>query len=103
MPELEAYAIIKSILHEAFEPNHITYKDTESYLGILYDNNSRKWICRLYLEGIKKSVVIPDSENSNGVRYYINCLDDLYEYKDKIIESANKYAKSDKDEESHND
>lgn len=39
-------AIIKSILRKVVDSNRIDYRDTESYLGILLDDNNRKWICR---------------------------------------------------------
>ena len=45
--ELQAYYIIKSILYGKIQIDKLSYKDTESYFGIIYDNNIRKWICRL--------------------------------------------------------
>ena len=39
-------AIIKSILRKVVDSNRIDYRDSESYLGILLDDNNRKWICR---------------------------------------------------------
>lgn len=80
--ELEGFAIIKSILRTVINPNDITYKDTESYFGILYKNNTRKWICRLYL-GSKKSIVLP-ADDKGQERYYIETLDDLYIYEDQL-------------------
>ena len=56
----------------------IKYKDTESYFGILYKNNS--W----------KQLLIPD-ENKKFIRFYIESLNDLYKYKDKLIEVLNRY------------
>ena len=38
----------------------IKYKDTESYFGILYKNNSWKQICRINLDTRKKQLLIPD-------------------------------------------
>lgn len=80
--ELEGFAIIKSILRTVINPNDITYKDTETYFGILYKNNTRKWICRLYL-GSKKSIVLP-TDDKGQERYYIETLDDLYNYEDQL-------------------
>ena len=75
--ELEGYAIIKSILREDINPDDINYKDTETYFGILYQNNTRKWICRLYL-GTKKSIVFPTVDKGQE-RIYIDSLNDLYQ------------------------
>lgn len=80
--ELEGFAIIKSILRTTIDPNDITYKDTETYFGILYKNNTRKWICRLYL-GSKKSIIIPNNDKGQE-RYYLETLNDLYSYEDQL-------------------
>lgn len=86
--ELEAYAIIKSILRNNIDLSHITYKDTESYFGILFDNNTRKWICRLYIN--VKILTLPN-EDKTHTKYELNSLDDLYSYSDKLIEVLNRY------------
>jgi hypothetical protein len=87
--ELEAYAIIKSIFRNAVDLSHITYKDTESYFGILFDNNTRKWICRLSLN-VKKVLTLPN-EDKTHTKYELSSLDDLYSYSDKLIEVLNRY------------
>jgi hypothetical protein len=90
--EFEGFAIVKSLLFGAIDLNTINYKDNESYFNVLYKNNNRKWICRMFLDGQKKSIVIPDADNPNGVRYYLDNINDLYNYKDKLIASAKKYT-----------
>ncbi len=87
--ELEGFAIIKSILRTTIDPNDITYKDTETYFGILYKNNSRKWLCRLYL-GTKKSIVLP-TDDKGQERYYIESLNDLYTYEEKLKSIVEKF------------
>ena len=44
--ELEGFNIVRSILSEVVSVDEISYKDVQSYFGILYQNNTRKWICR---------------------------------------------------------
>lgn len=87
--ELEGYAIIKSMLREDINPDDINYKDTETYFGILYQNNTRKWICRLYL-GTKKSIVFPTVDKGQE-RIYIDSLNDLYQYEDKFKNIVQKF------------
>ena len=87
MEELEAFAIVKSILRMICDVNNVFYRDTESYLGILYDDNNRKWICRAHLNGGNKYITIPDS-NKKSIRYDIETLDDIYKHSDSIIESC---------------
>lgn len=88
--ELEAFAIIKSILRTTIDPNDITYKDTETYFGVLYKNNTRKWICRLYL-GTKKSIVIP-TDDKGQERFYLETLNDIYSYEEQLKNIVSKFV-----------
>lgn len=88
--ELESYFIIKTILSELVPREKITHKDTESYFGILYDNNSWKWICRLKLEGNKKIIILPD-EKKSPVKHSINSVEDIYNFKQNIQNVMKRY------------
>ncbi|SHF09347.1 type I restriction endonuclease [Clostridium fallax] len=88
--ELEGFNIVRSILSEVIDPEDITIKDVERYCGVLYKNNTRKWICRLCFNAVKKSIIISD-ENKLGIRYYINSITDIYNYKIELIDSLKKY------------
>ena len=88
--ELNSFAIVKSILRKEIEPQRITYKDTESYFGILVDGNIRKWVIRINLNSRNKHIIIPD-ENKKGIRYDIDIIDDIYKYENELIESLKRY------------
>lgn len=88
--ELEAYAVVKAILRQLVSGDRIAYRDTESYFGILLDDNNRKWICRIYLMHSVKYITVAD-ENKKPVRYDINSIDDIYKYSSEIIESCRRY------------
>lgn len=88
--EINGFNVIRSILSEFVDVKKITYKDVESYFGILYNNNSRKWICRLYFNSSKMSFTIPN-EDKKEVRYYIEELSDIYKYKNELINVISKY------------
>lgn len=88
--ELEGFNIVRSILSEVVSPEDISYKDVERYCGILYQNNIRKWVCRLYFNSSKKSITISD-ENKKEVRYYIENISDIYKYKNELLNSIDKY------------
>ena len=88
--ELEAYYIIRGMLAGSCPVENIVYRDTESYFGILYTNNNRKPICRLNLDRRNKQLFIPD-ENKKYNRIYINSLNDLYQYKDQLINVVKRY------------
>lgn len=87
--EIEGYFIIKSILYPSLEGHEITYKDTESYFNILLDNNTRKWICRLYLSPRKKLLVTPDKE-----KYQMTSINDLYSYREQLEKMVERYTKT---------
>ena len=88
--ELQAYNIIRAILTEEIPLEKIFYRDTESYFGILFDDNNRKPICRLNLDTKKKQLLIPD-ENKNFTRIYIDNIVDIYKYKQDLLVSAKRY------------
>ena len=88
--ELESYAIIKSILRTIVDSDRITYRDTESYFGILLDDNNRKWICRVHIMASVKYLTIAD-ENKNGIRYDIDSIDDIYKYSNELCEACERY------------
>ena len=89
--ELEAFAIIKILLKDNIPLNKITYKDTESYFGILYDNNTWKWICRLILDSNKKYLILPD-ENRKPQKYSIKSVNDLFSYSDQLKKVVERYT-----------
>lgn len=88
--ELEAYAIIKSMLRTIVDSDRIAYRDTESYFGILLDDNNRKWICRVHLMASVKYITVSD-ENKKPVRYDIETIDDIYKYSQEIAEACKRY------------
>lgn len=88
--ELEAFYIIRGILAEIVPVEDIVHRDTESYFGILYKDNNRKPICRINLDTKNKQLLIPD-ENKKFERIYIESLNDLYQYKTRLVEVVKRY------------
>lgn len=86
--ELEAYAIIKSIIRNEVELERINSKDTESYFAVLLDNNARKWICRLdFNSKTNKLLLLPSEDKGKPHRINLESLNDLYSYSDLIVKS----------------
>lgn len=88
--EIEAFYILRGLLSEAVPVEHVVYRDTESYFGVLYKDNNRKPICRINLDKKSKQLLIPD-ENKKFERIYIESLNDLYKYKQQLTEVAKRY------------
>ncbi len=90
--EIEAFMIIKSILRKNVDIKRIGYRDGQVYFSILLDDNNRKPICRLYLNGSKKYFVTLD-ENKKEIKKEIFSLDDIYLYSDELIQIMSNYEK----------
>lgn len=88
--ELEAYFIVKNMLSDMVDIKSITYKDTETYFGILYKANTRKWICRLKLTDTQKVLIVPD-KNKKETKYVLQDIYDLTEHKALLTEVLARY------------
>jgi len=75
--ELEGFLIVKTILRQKINANRVTHRDAQSYFAILLDDNNRKTICRLYLNGGKKYFVTLD-EQKKEVKNEITSVDDIF-------------------------
>jgi len=93
--EIESFYIVRGMLAGTVDVNDVVHRDTESYFGILYKDNNRKPICRINLDKKNKQLFIPD-ENKKMERFYIDTLNDLYKYKDRLIEVVKRYVEQDK-------
>lgn len=84
--ELEAYFIVKTILSDVVPFQDLTYKDTESYMGVLYKGNRNKWICRFQL-GETKSLLLPTADKKKE-RINLESIYDIFNYSDKLHEAV---------------
>lgn len=84
--ELEALVIIRALVHETVDISRVTYKDTATYFAVLIDGKVTKWICRLYIQGRKKSIVFPGADGEKDNRHPINGNNDIYAFKNQLVE-----------------
>ncbi|RQO82884.1 type I restriction endonuclease [Acidovorax sp. FJL06] len=89
--ELEGFFVVKSIVRTAVESNRIGHRDTQSYFGILLDDNNRKPICRLHFNRAQKYIGILDADKKE-TRYPISSLDEIYSLSDALIEATKRVA-----------
>jgi len=82
--EMQAFYIVKSIAAEITDPANITAKDTKSYFGVLYKNNTRKWICRFHFNSPKRKYLGLHIADKEEKRFPIERLEDIYAYRKQI-------------------
>lgn len=90
--EIESFLIVKSILRQKIDLKRISYRDAQSYFAIILDDNNRKTICRMYLNGNKKFLVVLD-QNKKEVKNEIKTLDDIYSFSDLLLQIVDSYDK----------
>jgi hypothetical protein len=91
--ELEGFMIVKTILRQKINATRVTYRDAQSYFAILLDDNNRKTICRLYLNGSKKYFVTLD-EQKKEVKNKITSLDHIFNYSETLLKIVESFDKS---------
>ena len=88
--ELEAFLIVKTILRQKVPATRVTYRDAQSYFAIFLDDNNRKAICRLYLNGGKKYLGTLD-ENKKETKFEIGTLDEIFNYSETLLKTTELY------------
>lgn len=91
--EWEAFSIIKDALKNTLDINKLSIKHTESYIAFLYENNSRKWICRLVLNNVQKTLILPD-ENKKELKYPLTDIQDINNYSENLVKVGKRYLYS---------
>ncbi len=91
LEELEGYHIVRALVRSVVDAKRIVQRDTQSYFGILLDDNNRKPICRLHFNRSQKYLGIFDEEK-NETRHAISSIDEIYEYADQLKKTVGYYA-----------
>ena len=88
--ELDGFRIVVAILRRKLTINRIIHRDTQSYFGILLDDNNRKPLCRLHLNGGTKYLGLFDEEK-NEDRQLIKSIDDIYQFEEQLLKTVDYY------------
>lgn len=88
--EVDGYNVVKAILRQKFDVSRIVGRDTQSYFGVLLDDNNRKPLCRLLFNGKQKYLGIMQ-EDKSVLRQPIENIDDIYNHIDKLLASVEHY------------
>ncbi|MFD2962509.1 MULTISPECIES: type I restriction endonuclease [Olivibacter] len=90
--EIDGFLIVKSILRKEVEVGRIYMRDTQSYCGVLLDDNNRKPICRFYFTGNRLRIGLFDQDKKE-TKHDITRLDDIYNFSEEIVQSIGYYEK----------
>lgn len=88
--EIDGFNVIKAILRQKIEVNRVIARDTQSYFGILLDDNNRKPLCRLHFNAKQKYLGLMD-ENKNETRHPINSVDDIFNFSEQLLSTVAYY------------
>lgn len=89
--EIEGSQIVKAILREVLPAARISFRDTQSYFGILLDDNNRKPICRLHFNSSNKYLELFNNGKDNGEKKLILSLEEIYTYKEQLLATIKNY------------
>ncbi|MBA5792750.1 type I restriction enzyme HsdR N-terminal domain-containing protein [Flavobacterium sp. xlx-214] len=89
--EIEGSQIVKAILREQLPASRIAFRDTQSYFGILLDDNNRKPLCRLHFNSANKYLEVFNQGKDNGEKKLLSCIDDIYNYKTELLATLKNY------------
>nr|WP_299214953.1 type I restriction endonuclease [uncultured Allomuricauda sp.] len=88
--ELEGFRIVIAILRRKLPVKRIVHRDTQSYFGILLDDNNRKPLCRLHFNGATKYLGLIN-EDKNETREVLNSLEDIYQFEKELLTTVDYY------------
>ena len=88
--EIEGFYVVLSIIRKYVDSRRIVFRDAQSYFSILFDDNNRKPICRLYLNSPTNRYIafVADKKET---KFRIENLDDIYNYTEQLKEVVNRY------------
>ena len=91
--ELDAFAIAQEMLSEIVPASDIGYKDRQRYMGVFYQNNISKWICRFEFKNKTKVLILPrqtDPALEDRSRK-LNAIEEIRQYRDDLIAVLQSY------------
>ena len=89
--ETEGYNIVKAIVRTEVDSKRIVARDTQSYFGILLDDNNRKPIARLHFNRTQKYIGLFDADKKE-TRHPIEALDDIFLHTEALKATAKLYG-----------
>jgi hypothetical protein len=91
--EINGLYIVKSILRSKVAVTRVHYKDSTNYFSVILDDNIRKPLCRLWLNGKSKKFIGLFDKEKKETKYEIGNLDDIFNHSEQLIGTVDYYDK----------
>ncbi len=88
--ETEGFLMVKSMLRGTVDSNRVIIRDAKSYCAVLLDDNNRKPLARLHFNRAQKYLGLFDGDSEDKIA--VDSLDNLFDYKDRLIATFEKYT-----------
>lgn len=88
--EIEGFQIVRAIVCSDVSVARVVGRDTQTYFGVLLDDNNRKPIARLWFNRDKKYLGVLD-ENKSETRLPIETPQDIYQHADALRKTVASY------------
>ena len=90
--EVQGYELVKTIVSDVVDDSRIAMRDTQSYCGVLLDDNNRKPICRLWFNSASvKYLGLLDGDRKE-TRHLIETVDDISKFAEDLRLAAKRYV-----------
>lgn len=88
--ELDGFNIVRAIVRTEVDVRRVAARDTQSYFGVLLDDNNRKPICRLHFNRTQKYIGIFDASKTEA-RHPIDTIDDIFGFAEQLKTTVRGY------------
>lgn len=93
--ELDAFAMVVDLLADDIDPNRLDFRDAKTLFSVNLDDNSRKPICKLYLNNPSKMYIgLIVGTNKSIIKKPLNSIDDIKLYSEQLLDTVEQYFKT---------
>lgn len=86
---LEVFFMIKAFLYDCLSGEKLTYKDKDSQLEILIDDDAQKWLCRIDYNSNTFYINL-QSGDKEYIKRQFRSLDNIYSFKNLLCQALQK-------------
>lgn len=90
--EMQGFYIVKAILSDIISPDRIYLRDKQTRCLVLFDDNIRKPLVKLYFQSSENLAIELIDENKNAEWHAITKVEDIYSYSSQIRARAMAYV-----------